>query len=249
MKVMLKASVFAVMVILLGAVYVSSEEKTQADLLNDQMESIHTLLAQEEVALDQFQLRARAESGTVKTQKAFHDHVHTLEATHPEFQAETVDTQGTEWTALLRVDEGEALKVMAQETSGPSALTYSYERSGEAGDDSFEELQETLTRRLNQFEMEDVQLFYQISAKKTDSLDAPLYDEAKRYLDELGAAEQEALKEETFVSLSAYNGEWNENLVTGEGKKMNVQVAVRQDPEMGSKATVTIGTPIITTEY
>lgn len=75
-----------------------------------------------------------------------------------------------------------------------------------------------------------------------------LVDEGEKLMSLLSANKVEALKEETFVSISAYNEKWVQSLETN-GKQMNVQIALRQGSRLGSFTTVTIGTPIITTEY
>ena len=75
-----------------------------------------------------------------------------------------------------------------------------------------------------------------------------LYETAKAYLEQLNAETIEGLKEETFVSLSAYNAKWNGSITTN-GQQMNLQAALRQSSRLGGETTVTIGTPIITTEY
>ncbi|ADU32283.1 YwmB family TATA-box binding protein [Evansella cellulosilytica] len=59
----------------------------------------------------------------------------------------------------------------------------------------------------------------------------------------------EQLEEETFVSLSAYTPLLDQQMETN-GKEMNLQVALRTiQTGMGEETTVTIGTPLITTEY
>ncbi|GMB09411.1 YwmB family TATA-box binding protein [Thermolongibacillus altinsuensis] len=74
-----------------------------------------------------------------------------------------------------------------------------------------------------------------------------LFEQAVRLLDEFEAKPVESLNEETFVSLSAYTGQWKTSLATG-NQQMNLQLALRQE-RLGSPMTVIVGTPIITAEY
>ncbi|TLS35816.1 YwmB family TATA-box binding protein [Pseudalkalibacillus caeni] len=93
----------------------------------------------------------------------------------------------------------------------------------------------------------NTQIFSCIQGDAGDTMGIVLYKKAEELLDEFSAEKVEDLKEETFVSVSAYNEAWNDHIVTND-KKMNLQIALRQSG-MGGKTTVTIGTPIITTEY
>ncbi|WP_157812089.1 YwmB family TATA-box binding protein [Alteribacter populi] len=59
----------------------------------------------------------------------------------------------------------------------------------------------------------------------------------------------EELQEASFVSTSAYTPLWDSQLETN-GEPMNLQIALRMNENgLGGETTVTIGTPIITTEY
>ncbi|UTW70831.1 YwmB family TATA-box binding protein [Anaerobacillus sp. HL2] len=82
-----------------------------------------------------------------------------------------------------------------------------------------------------------------------DKLNFGLYEQAEIILDEFSAQQIELLKEETFISVSAYTNTWNNLLTTNEQTNMNLQIAIRAKERLGGKTTVTIGTPIITTEY
>lgn len=75
-----------------------------------------------------------------------------------------------------------------------------------------------------------------------------LYERAEQLASQLGAEKVEELKEERFVSLAAYNKQWKDELVSRD-QKINLQIGLRQEPNLGLHTTVTIGTPIITTEY
>ncbi|MCD8509306.1 MAG: YwmB family TATA-box binding protein [Bacillus sp. (in: Bacteria)] len=59
----------------------------------------------------------------------------------------------------------------------------------------------------------------------------------------------EGISEETFVSLSAHTNLWGQE-INSNGQQMNLQVALRNISHgLGEETTVTIGTPLITTEY
>lgn len=70
-------------------------------------------------------------------------------------------------------------------------------------------------------------------------------EEIGRLINGLQAKPVEWDNEQTFVSVSAYTGQWK-STITSREKKINLQVAIRST---GRTHTFTIGTPIITTEY
>lgn len=89
-------------------------------------------------------------------------------------------------------------------------------------------------------------VYTQVRGKDTSKTD--LYERAVELVEKLGAKRVEQLKETNFVSVTAYNDEWRDKFVS-RGEDFNLQIGIRQEPILGSTTTVTIGTPIITTEY
>lgn len=86
-----------------------------------------------------------------------------------------------------------------------------------------------------------------VTGKKSDTMRSALSVEAKRIMKQLGAKFVESLEEPSFVSLSAYNKQWEPSITTN-GKKMNVQIALRNENSTNS-THVMIGTPILLDEY
>lgn len=67
------------------------------------------------------------------------------------------------------------------------------------------------------------------------------------FLKTFHATKIEEIKEGAFISVSAYTEKWNDALVAN-GKKINLQIAIRENKVDESK-TIILGTPIITVEY
>ncbi|MCF6138882.1 YwmB family TATA-box binding protein [Pseudalkalibacillus berkeleyi] len=80
-----------------------------------------------------------------------------------------------------------------------------------------------------------------------DMMGIVLRNLAKQLVQSFDATIIESLNEETFLSLSAYTDEWKHSIRTKQ-HDMNLQIGLRNDG-IGGKTTITIGTPIITTEY
>lgn len=89
------------------------------------------------------------------------------------------------------------------------------------------------------------QIFSCVRASGDDTMESGLLKKGEQLLQRLSAVPVEWMNEKTFVSISAYNAAWSDGLNSG-SQKMNVQAALRNN---GNTTSVTLGTPIITTEY
>ncbi|WP_197091029.1 YwmB family TATA-box binding protein [Bacillus sp. FJAT-27231] len=75
-----------------------------------------------------------------------------------------------------------------------------------------------------------------------------LVKNTKKLMENLSATEIESLVEDDFSSFSGLSTKWDNSINLDESKKMNLQIAMRFNPS-NDKLNVTVGTPIITTEY
>lgn len=80
-----------------------------------------------------------------------------------------------------------------------------------------------------------------------DKMKGVLFFEANNLLKRFHAKPVESLNEQRFVSISGFTNDWDHSIKTKNGK-MNIQISLRS-AGMGERTTVTVGTPIITTEY
>ncbi|MTT31006.1 hypothetical protein GMB86_03120 [Terrilactibacillus sp. BCM23-1] len=87
--------------------------------------------------------------------------------------------------------------------------------------------------------------FYCVKAKINAKIKSGLLNTSNKIMNDFQAQPVEIINEKTFVSVSAYTKAWRDTIYTGE-KKMNIQVALRT---LNGQTTITVGTPIITTEY
>ncbi|EDZ56305.1 conserved hypothetical protein [Bacillus cereus H3081.97] len=78
-----------------------------------------------------------------------------------------------------------------------------------------------------------------------DKIEGVLQNKTNQVLKDLSARAIEQIEERAFVSVSAYNKKWDDALSTNR-EKINVQIAIRSTD---NKATIVVGTPIITSEY
>lgn len=144
----------------------------------------------------------------------------------------------------------ERLSVYSYPSSKNSNLMYiSYEISAEPMSKDqidLERIQQDWDATLTTLFKEKPQIFTMVKGRELGSTD--LDERAEELLQQLSAQKVEQLTETNFVSISAYNEKWNSNLMSKD-QMMNLQLGLRQEPILGGKTTVTIGTPIITIEY
>ncbi|WP_270180360.1 YwmB family TATA-box binding protein [Alkalihalobacillus sp. CinArs1] len=176
-----------------------------------------------------------------------------LQADSPEYNwIEKVDGDGivkfigTKLDSKLGIKDTVTLITYPENDRNSSYLIYNMEVSG-FHQEEWRTAYEHFTSQKSQFFHEDAPVFTCFKGVKDDKMNIVLYKEADKLLNDFEASKVEEVNEETFVSLSAYHKKWKETITTN-NQRMNLQIALR-DTGMGGATTVTIGTPIITTEY
>lgn len=129
-----------------------------------------------------------------------------------------------------------------------SYLIYDIHGTKKLADNEWKSISPVLFSRLEDLFTHNTKIFTCASGIGSDKLNFGLITQADTLLAEFSAETIESLKEETFISISAYTNTWNNAIATND-QQMNLQVAIRAIEGLGGKTTVTIGTPIITTEY
>ena len=130
-----------------------------------------------------------------------------------------------------------------------SYLIYEVEGTEKVTEKDWQELSPVLNSRLEDLFQTNAKIFTCATGNASDKLKSSLYEKAEMLVNEFSGQKIEQLKEETFISVSAYTNVWNDAITTANDQNMNLQVAIREKERLGGETTVTIGTPIITTEY
>jgi hypothetical protein len=97
-------------------------------------------------------------------------------------------------------------------------------------------------------QLKDPNVYYSLYGSKAVKHNISLSEEAAYLLDYLNADKIEGMKEENFISISAYKEDWEMKIKTKGNKLFNLQIGFRVNPET-HKLDVAIGTPIITSGY
>lgn len=140
--------------------------------------------------------------------------------------------------------------VLTAYSSGNKSANYYlvYDVSGSKWDiDLWEQFSEKYNQNIADIFRKNTTKFSCVRGELSDNMEGVLYQRAEKLLKEFSAIPVEAMKEETFVSVSAYTEKWNNAIPTKNGN-FNIQLALRNQG-LGGKINVAIGTPIITSEY
>ncbi|KGX86436.1 YwmB family TATA-box binding protein [Pontibacillus litoralis] len=120
-----------------------------------------------------------------------------------------------------------------------------YISSGKTFDSS---VQHALIARIKELKStileEDITIFTCTKAAYNGMIDGVLL--LDKFFDQFDVTDLQTLNEEDFITVAGYTSQWKTVLPYEDGS-MNVQFAVRNG--LGAKTTITIGTPIITSEY
>lgn len=242
---------------MLGYIHVQS---TGIDIesFRQPLTELNQLAEKENLAIHEWQVRMRDEQKESITKQEFISLAHLWTKQLSGWEKTSVSFEGTEWKAHFTyhnpaLQTTESVQLFAYPSPHQGRYTYliTYGVIGtEASTLGLKELYDELDVRAQQLELKNPNLYVQVQATQQSEVAAQTsnLEYAEKWITSLGAETVEALDEGTFVSVSAYNPEWSQVLETN-GKKMNVQVALRQEERLGARTTVTIGTPIITTEY
>ncbi|HET7657037.1 MAG TPA: YwmB family TATA-box binding protein [Bacillales bacterium] len=215
--------------------------------------SIIRVMHEHEVSVKHWGLYTKKIGGFIQDRKGYVRLVEGLKSDLPNFH----------WTEMTKDYEGN-LKVTGIHTDNKTnvheRLTFLAFRKGDhwrtymiyaAGSDQWDPnkwktFSSTFYDRIHHYFGETPTIFTCVSGSADATMNLVLLQRAQKLLQSFSAVPVEKLQEKTFVSVSAYNGEWKRSIQTRHHHKMNLQVALRT---VGDSTTVTIGTPIITTEY
>ena len=245
-KVLILSFIF---ILFLGA-YAHAHEQSYT-LQMRTLPKIIDVLTSENVNVNAWSIYAREDSNTILNRAELYAKAQTLKQQFNQFKWGQMDV-GDEKQLKL---SGTLMGKKYQETV--TLLAYPYKNKYKTyciyvvkgrfwNEDQWKTISYKINDRIESlFNEKNGKIFTWASGDVDGKMDVGMKKKARQLLHDLNATEVEKIENKTFVSLSAYNKQWKEMIQTN-GNKMNVQVGLRQQ---GQQTTVTIGTPIITTEY
>jgi hypothetical protein len=213
---------------------------------------IGSILQAEDILLNEWTFYAREHLEDMKSEQEVKDYAKKLQAKFPDWEWSVKNTsQKWEMTAVSPTSKHhkEMLQIMATHTKQPVNAYIVYSITGKAWNKSAEDFFTTsqFKTRLTDIFREKPTIFSCMKGTVGDKIDTALPSTAKHLLSVFNAKEIEALKEETFMSVSA-NSPMFTGSIDNQRDNMNLQIGIRSEG-LGTKTTIVVGTPIITIEY
>ncbi|MGN7399365.1 YwmB family TATA-box binding protein [Cytobacillus praedii] len=240
--------IFAI-VVLIGFMLVNLGNKTtvadgELDLLK-----IASVLQDENILISEWSLHAR-EKMEMLDEAEIKEYTKELQQQFPNWEWSVQSSVGhSEAVAVLKHgNKTETIKILSTPIKDQYQTYVIYEVKGQGWNQKVQEnLPKRIADRITDIFRGNATTFSCIKGEFNDKIDKTLPLEIKHLLAVFKAKEVEALKEDAFISSSAYSTMFSESVEAGE-KEMNVQLGIRNQG-MGGKTTIVVGTPIITIEY
>jgi hypothetical protein len=213
---------------------------------------IGSILQAENILLDQWTFYAREHLDGMKSEQEVKDYAKELQAKFPDWEWSVSNTsQKWEVTAISPTSKHhkEMLQIMATHTKQPVNAYIVYSISGKQWNSATKVFFTTsqFKSRLTDIFRGKPTVFSCMKGTVGDKIDKSLPEAANQLLSRFKAKEVEALKEESFMSVSA-NSPMFTNSIENQRDNMNLQIGIRSEG-LGAKTTIVVGTPIITIEY
>ncbi|KZE63943.1 hypothetical protein AWM68_12590 [Fictibacillus phosphorivorans] len=228
--------------------YAKTDEKT------NEVTHIIDVLKDKGVKPDKWTMYFRGQTGFTSKGLGYLKQAEELKRNYPEFDWAVTEDEAGHYKmngSFERNDIGvsEKMTIITYPQKDQSASYFIYAVEGLVNTtQNWKEIQNLIDRRVEQSVGGNPKIFSCVTGTYGDRIVVDLYSQANELVRAFSGVSVEELKEETFVSLSAYTEQWEQAIYTGHQHKMNLQVALRTEG-LGSETTVTIGTPIITSEY
>jgi hypothetical protein len=210
-----------------------------------------SIFKNEHILLNEWSLYAREHLVKLKSEKEVQEYAEKLQQKFPNWSWKVTNTSHKwEITAVSPTSKHhkETLQLMATHTKQPVDAYIVYRVDGKTWNKHSEAF---FTR--DQFENRLAEIFHGkpiifscVKGQTSDKIESALPKTVKNLLSIFNAKEIEALKEDTFMSVSAHSPLLAEP-IQNKKNNMNLQIGVRQNG-MGVN-TIVVGTPIITIEY
>ncbi|WLD93141.1 YwmB family TATA-box binding protein [Alkalihalobacillus sp. AL-G] len=220
---------------------------------NDQaLVQITSVMQQSDIDIKNWSLYGKSTSGFVSDFTGYVNVVESLQAKSPSFNWEKIIESNEHWSVTGFNIHSSGIKERVSVFAYPHKKQYKtyiiYEVEGHDWNSQvWDSFKPEFRKKVQWFLGESPSIYTCVQGTDSGTIDIVLQKMAKQLVQSFNATTVEALYEETFLSLSAYTDQWKHSILTDQ-QKMNLQIGLRTHG-IGGKTTITIGTPIITTEY
>jgi len=214
----------------------------------DDLAKMGSILQAENILLDNWTFYAREHVTSMDSVQEVKDYAKKLQSKFPDWEWSVTNTsQKWEVTAVSPTTKHhqETLQIMATHTKQPVTAYIVYSVNGDEWNEASKAFftNKDFQNRLSDIFRGKPTVFSCMKGVFSDKIDEAL----PKVMSSFNAKEVEALKEKTFMSVSAETPLFTGSL-ENEMNNMNLQIGLRSEG-LGSKTTIVVGTPIITIEY
>ncbi|WP_075983163.1 YwmB family TATA-box binding protein [Bacillus massilinigeriensis] len=238
----------AIMVMIGSIIFSSGTQATEAKVEVDLI-TLAEKINDENMIINGWSLHAR-EKLVVKDQKEIEKYVDSLQQKFPDWKWGTkVDQNHWEARAVqFKENRKESLTILSTLTNEQRDAYILYEvQSKEMNESHKEFLKNDLSKKLSDIFRGNATIFSCIKGQFNDNMKTSLPNTVNYLLKAYKAEEIEGLKEESFISISAFSPLFEKSISTS-SQEINLQIGLRNEG-LGSVTTFVVGTPIITIEY
>jgi TATA-box binding len=226
-------------------IFQTGNKATDANGL-EELPAISEILQAENIMIHEWSLYAREKMDAALQD----DKAKELMEQFPDWEWSTSsDAKHKEYTAISASSEfQETIQLVSNPENHQAPAYVIYEVKGPSwGTNADIFLKKEISERMSDIFRGNATIFSCIKGKFNDKIETALPDNVNRLLKAFNGKEIEALKEDKFISVSAYSPHFTTSIKKN-NDRMNLQIAVRNDG-LGDITTVVVGTPIITIEY
>lgn len=209
------------------------------------------LFLREDIVGEQLSLRVKG-TWTFQTKEALHQTYNRWQQAFDYLPLAT-EKKGNVVHTMAQVEQGSTKEIAHLywvEKNGKFQMVVWYEQSGQVtGSKDVHLLYYSFLDQYRKFSdpmLKNVHFYTCINGHLGDKMNVAVKEKVSSFLHTLHATPVEEMNEETFISTSAYIEYWKAFILVRE-RKMNVQLSMKL--QKNDQIHVTIGTPIITTEY
>ncbi|MED4869811.1 YwmB family TATA-box binding protein [Geobacillus stearothermophilus] len=225
-------------------------EGAQGDEWSKPMETMTHTLAQHGASLGRWVIYTREYAHDIQNDADFFKKMAELKQTYRSFHWSFA--KSGHWQKAIGKNEHaffqEQIQLVMTVTNGTPQTYILYEATGPKWSRiGWKEAARQIQMKTNGLFVNDPTFYACIEGEFNGNMKGGLFDQASRLVRDFQAKPVEWLREESFVSLSAYTGQWKNVLPAAKQQPINLQLALRE--RLGGKTRVVVGTPIITIEY
>ncbi|GLB59033.1 YwmB family TATA-box binding protein [Cytobacillus sp. NCCP-133] len=247
---MKNAAMLLSIIFIIGFMLINSGNKTTVAKGELDLLTLASKMQGENILIKEWSLHAREKMENVQSLQEIKAFTNQLQAKYPNWEWSFQNTDKSWEATAFIVDnqtQSESVKILSTPTKGQVQTYIIYEAKGQGWKNEDQSLAAALNSKISDIFRGNATIFSCIQGEFNDKINKSLPDTVNQLLAAFNATEIEALKEDQFISTSAYSPLLGESIETN-GKEMNMQLGLRTKG-MGARTNIVIGTPIITIEY